>query len=255
MYGVHVLIRMAPIDRYAACDMSISTPQLPMNVPTRYNGGVNRPETPANATPPGAALIEAQLESMRDDELLQLIAIRHEPALGVLYDRYIRLTYAIALRITGDRQTAEEVVQDTFQNIWQTAGSFRSGMGSSAAWLLSIARHRAIDATRSKRERARSREQLLDPTLPISDGALPEQEVEQRLQREQIRMALGALPPNQRRAIELAYYGGLSRSEIAESLGEPLGTVKTRLRLGLLKLQALLQGADDEESPDHDNAE
>src|SRR5919204_5725420 len=99
------------------------------------------------------------LAAMRDEELLALVIRRQEQALGALYDRYGRLVYTIALRITGDRQTAEEVVQDVFQNVWQAAGSFEPGVGSFSSWLFGIARHRAIDATRSKRERARAREQ------------------------------------------------------------------------------------------------
>lgn len=181
------------------------------------------------------------LEALRDDELVALIAQRQEQALGAVYDRYARLVYVVALRITGDRLTAEEVMQDVFQNIWQSAAGFQSTSGAFSSWLMGITRHRAIDAMRSRRERARSREQELTPD--ISGGATsdsPEQEVDRRLLREQVRAALAELPTSQRQAVELAYYGGLTRSEIAESLGEPLGTIKTRLRLGLLKLRDLL---------------
>jgi len=180
------------------------------------------------------------LVALGDEELLALIVRRQEAALGALYDRYGRLVYTIALRITGDRETAEEVAQDVFQNVWQAAGSFQPGLGAFSSWLLGITRHRAIDATRSKRERARSREQTLDLDWPIADDAGLESEVTRRMLRDSIRAALGELPPAQRQAIELAYYGGLTRMEIAERLGEPLGTIKTRLRLGLLKLRDLL---------------
>ena len=181
-----------------------------------------------------------ELASLRDEELLALIVRRQERALGAIYHRYGRLVYTIALRITGDRETAEEVVQDVFQNVWQSAGSFQPDAGAFSSWLLSITRHRAIDATRSKRERARAREQALDFDWPAGEDAGLEREVAQGLLRDAVREALGALPPNQRQAIELAYYGGLTRMEIAERLGEPLGTIKTRLRLGLLKLRDLL---------------
>lgn len=183
----------------------------------------------------------AQLNSLRDEALLALIARREEVALGILYDRYIRLVYSVALRITGDRQTAEEVVQDVFQNVWQTASSFQPEVGSCSTWLLSIARHRAIDATRSKRERSRAREQSIEITMPLGEESHLEHEVSQRLLRDDVRVALQSLPANQRQAIELAYYGGLTRGEIAERLGEPLGTIKTRLRLGLLKLRDALR--------------
>jgi RNA polymerase sigma-70 factor (ECF subfamily) len=183
---------------------------------------------------------------MRDEELLALVIQRQEYALGQLYDRYGRLVYTIALRITGDRQTAEEVVQDVFQNVWQAAGSFQSGIGQFSSWLLGITRHRAIDTTRSKRERARTREQALDTSFPVGDGSDIERDVAQSLLRDSVRAALQELPTNQRQAVELAYYGDLTRVEIANQLGEPLGTVKTRLRLGLLKLRDLLRQVEDE---------
>ena len=181
-----------------------------------------------------------ELAALGDDELMALVVRRQEDALGALYDRYGRLVYTIALRITGDRETAEEVVQDIFQSIWQTAGSFRPDVGAFSSWLLGIARHRAIDATRSKRERARAREQILDENVPAGEEASLDSAIAQRLLRSSIREALAALPLNQRQAIELAYYGGLTRIEIATRLSAPLGTVKTRLRLGLLKLRDLL---------------
>jgi RNA polymerase sigma-70 factor (ECF subfamily) len=188
----------------------------------------------------------AELAGLRDEELLALVLRRQESALGAIYDRYGRLVYTVALRITGDRETAEEVVQDVFQNIWQAAGSFQPRAGAFSSWLLGITRHRAIDATRSKRERARSREQTLDFDFKTGDEAGIEREVSQTLLRDAVRDALGELPPNQRQAIELAYYRNLTRAEIAERLGEPVGTVKTRLRLGLLKLRDLLRPFEDE---------
>ena len=185
--------------------------------------------------------IATKLDDLRDEELLALVLLRREAALGALYDRYGRLVYAVALRITGARETAEEVVQDVFQSVWQTAGSFRPRAGAFSSWLLGIARHRAIDATRSKRERARAREHALDERLPSGDESSVEGQVDQALLGEAVRRALEDLPASQRQAIELAYYGNLTRAEIAERLGEPLGTVKTRLRLGLLKLRDLLR--------------
>ncbi|HEX5690247.1 MAG TPA: sigma-70 family RNA polymerase sigma factor [Roseiflexaceae bacterium] len=186
--------------------------------------------------------------AVSDEELIAMIQRRQEAALAALYDRYIRLVYAIALRITGDRETAEEVVQDVFQNVWQAAGSFQSGVGSFSAWLMGITRHRAIDATRSKRERARAREQTIETIPQQSDEMSLDHEVAQRMLRVTVRRALAELPNNQRQAIELAYYGGLTRAEIANQLNEPLGTVKTRLRLGLSKLRDLLQHENEQEA-------
>lgn len=186
-----------------------------------------------------------ELTALRDEELLELVLRRQERALGAIYDRYGRVVYTIALRITGDRETAEEVVQDVFQNVWQAAGGFQPGVGAFSAWLFGIARHRAIDATRSKRERARAREQNLNEDLPLVGDSDIEQTVGQSLLRDTVRKALAELPSQQRQAIELAYYGDMTRAEIAERLGQPVGTVKTRLRLGLTKLRDLLSGLDE----------
>lgn len=185
--------------------------------------------------------VRANIGALRDEELIALVARGDESALGVVYDRYGGLVYTIALRVTGDRQTAEEVTQDVFQGVWQTAGSYQSGRGACAAWLVGIARHRAIDASRSKRERARNREQTYDQGVFAETTGAPDPELTDLDLREAVRAALDALPPAQRQAVELAFYGGLTRVEIAERLGEPLGTVKTRLRLGLLKLRDLLR--------------
>ena len=180
-----------------------------------------------------------------DEELLALVIQRQESALGMLYDRYGKLIYTVALRITGDRETAEEAVQDVFQNVWQAAGSFQPGLGHFSSWLLGIARHRAIDVMRSKRERARAREQMFDPSFPAADQTDIESDVARSMLRDSMRAALQELPANQRQAIELAYYGDLTRAEIAERLGEPIGTIKTRLRLGLLKLRDLVKPLDE----------
>ena len=182
--------------------------------------------------------------ALRDEELLALIVRRESAAIGALYDRYGRLVFTIALRITGDRETAEEVTQDAFQNVWQSAGGFQASSGSFSSWLMGIARHRAIDATRSRRFRARIREEELSFEHPTDDANSPENQANARLLRETVYAALSELPLAQRQAIELAYYGGLTRSEIAERLGEPLGTVKTRLRLGMQKLKVLFIQSD-----------
>lgn len=179
------------------------------------------------------------LASLHDEALLELIIRRDGEALGILYDRYGRLVFAIALRITGDREIAEEVTQDVFHNAWQGAGGFRTSSGSCSAWLIGITRHRAIDATRSRRFRARSREDNLTIEVPSSVENDPVYQVDQQLTREMMLGALNELPLNQRQAIEMAYYGNMTGAEIAERLGEPIGTIKTRMRLGIQKLRAL----------------
>jgi RNA polymerase sigma-70 factor (ECF subfamily) len=176
-----------------------------------------------------------------DEELVRQMLRREETALGAIYDRYGRLVYTIALRITGDREAAEEVMQDVFQAVWQCAGSFQPG-GSFAAWLTGIARHRAIDLTRSRRYRARARESALEE-YAVGGTTTTDAPADALVLRALVQEALHELPPTQRQAIELAYYAGLTHVELAGRLGEPVGTVKSRMRLGLTRLRDLLSAA------------
>lgn len=172
-----------------------------------------------------------------DEELIARVCWHEEPALATICDRYSRLIYMIVLRIVGDRESAEEVMQDVFQAVWQSASSFQPS-GNFSAWLIGIARHRAIDATRSRRHRARAREELLDERIAIHGGA---GDADVLMLRAVVRAALAELPASQRQAIELGYYGGLTQNEIAIQIGEPVGTVKSRMRLGLIKLREILK--------------
>jgi RNA polymerase sigma-70 factor (ECF subfamily) len=175
-----------------------------------------------------------------DEELIARVRWREEPALGLIYDRYSRLIYTIALRIVGDRESAEEVMQDVFQAVWQSAGSFQP-TGNFPAWLIGITRHRAIDATRSRRHRARAREELLDDERVIGAAGAADEHADVLMLRAVVTAALAELPVAQRQAIELGYYGGLTHTEIAAQLGQPVGTVKSRMRMGLMKLRELLK--------------
>ena len=191
-----------------------------------------------------------RLAPLRDEELLVLMAQGDQQALGALYDRYGRLVFSIALRIVGDRLSAEEVAQDVFQIVWQQVATFRPAAGSVSGWMVGITRHRAIDEIRSRRHKSRQREVSADegPQEALSDSGNLEQQV---VNRGDVRGALEGLPLAQCQAIELAYYGGLTCTEIASSLGTSVGTVKTRLRLGLVKLRAaLLPGAETGEPVD-----
>lgn len=157
-------------------------------------------------------------------------------ALEGLYGRYGTMAYSIAVRITGDPGAAEDVVQEAFLGAWRNAGRYVPGRGSVKTWLLAIVHHRAIDAIRRRR---------LTSPLPEADEIPPDQltlpdlwpDVAAHLDRDAIAAALGAIPPAQRESIELAYVGGLTQVEVAERLGLPLGTVKSRMRLGLLALR------------------
>ena len=161
-------------------------------------------------------------------------------ALEDLYDRYKTMAYSIAYRITNDATLAEDVVQDAFLGAWRNAARYVEGRGSVKTWLLSIVHHRAIDAIRRRRPTSE---------LPEIDAGLPEAltlpdvwaEVSASLDSVTVREALVALSDVQREALELAYFGGLTQQEIAERTGAPLGTVKSRMRLGLLAMRRSLE--------------
>ncbi|HEX6289843.1 MAG TPA: sigma-70 family RNA polymerase sigma factor [Herpetosiphonaceae bacterium] len=179
------------------------------------------------------------IPELDDEILLQLICSHDESALSSLYERYARLLYSIALRITDDRAAAEEVLQDVFHSVWHRATTFRPSAGSVSSWLSGIARNRAIDEVRSRWHRARELEIPLD-YLPDLSGAVERGLDHLAVLRADLRNALSSLPLLQRQAIEMAYFGGFSSSEIAAQLNEPIGTIKGRLRLGMEKLRQTL---------------
>jgi RNA polymerase sigma-70 factor, ECF subfamily len=199
----------------------------------------------ALSEPPLAAgdLTPACGTALTDQELITRVIGRDEAALGAIYDRYHRLLYSVALRITGDRDVADEVLQDVFHAVWRSAGGFRP-TGNLASWLLGIARHRAIDATRTRNYRARVREYLLDDAQLVSLCAPADDLGDQQVMRVMVRSALAELSPAHRQVLDLAYFGGLTHVEIAAKLGVPLGTVKSRLRHGLMYLRQRLLPVD-----------
>src|SRR4051812_29335023 len=156
-------------------------------------------------------------------------------AFAGLYDRHSRAAYSLAYRMMGERQAAEDLVQEVFLQVWRAAGSYRSERGSVRTWILSIAHHRGIDQLRSSASRRRTQEKV--ERSPTSQPGEPFAETWRNLQREQVREALRGLPPKQLKVLELAYYSGYTHQEIAELLDLPLGTVKGRMRLGLQKIR------------------
>ena len=184
--------------------------------------------------------IEAGFE---DAELIGLIASGEARALEALYDRYSRVVFSFAVRIVSDPQLAEEVMQEVFFRVWQQAGAYSSGRGTLITWLLSITHNLAIDEVR-KRNRRPQKAEAEDPELLL--GGMIDQSVDVEEEawiagvRGAITDALTKLPPEQRDVIELAYFRGLTQREIAETLRQPLGTIKTRMRLGLQKLREQL---------------
>jgi RNA polymerase sigma-70 factor (ECF subfamily) len=183
-------------------------------------------------------------ETLDDTLLVQLL--REQPAIGVarLYDRYGRLVYALALRSLSDHGAAEEITQDVFLRCWRSIDRYQPDRGSLASWLLAIAHHRTIDELRSRRNKSQRRELTGDqfPLVAVEDPALDE-----ALLRGEVRQGLEHLPVAQREVIELIFWGGLTRREAAEQLGVPLGTVHTRLRLGMEKLRSAFAGLFQEE--------
>lgn len=175
-----------------------------------------------------------------DRAALARIAAGELAALEQLYDRYKTMAYSIAYRITNDPTLAEDVVQDAFLGAWRNAARYIEGRGSVKTWLLSIVHHRAIDAIRRRRPTSE---------LPDIDAALPDAltlpdvwaEVSASLDSVTVREALVALSDVQREALELAYFSGLTQQEIADRTGTPLGTVKSRMRLGLLAMRRALE--------------
>lgn len=184
----------------------------------------------------------AVVNGQTDEALLVAAARRDEHAVAILYDRYGGLAYGLAYRILNDRSAAEDVVQEAFLSIWRRAASFEVKRGSARTWLLSIVHHRAIDRLRGTSGRDRQGASLdeVDRIVAVDD---PWRDVELTLQRETLRRGLASLPEEQRRTIELAYFGGYTQTEIANAMGVPLGTVKGRIRMGLQKLRALLAAA------------
>ncbi len=181
-----------------------------------------------------------------DADLIARAAARDERAMAELYDRYGQVLYAVAYRIVGQRADADEVVLDAFAQAWREASRFEAARGSVAGWLTTIARSRALDLVRarSRRERITATAAAERPdSSPAMGGwrADPSSGVDHAERRKQVQLALEALSPPQRRAIELAFFEGLSQSEIAERLKEPLGTIKTRVRLGMQKLRECLR--------------
>jgi RNA polymerase sigma-70 factor (ECF subfamily) len=182
--------------------------------------------------------------STPDDQiLLGRIANQDPQALDLLYERYARVVYGLALRMLGTSELAEDVVQETFWRVWRRSGSFKSARGSVAGWIYGIAHNLSVDELR--RQRARPTPVFDTDENPVLRGLLDEREdvagtAEQNELQRALAVALGGLGVEQRQAIELAYFGGLSQSEIAARLQSPIGTVKTRIRSGLRRLREVL---------------
>ncbi len=179
-----------------------------------------------------------------NDETLILLVTRADPdALSELYDRYNRLVFSLALTTVGDHATAEEITLDVFVRVWEKARTYRTEKAKVSTWLTSITRHRAIDVLRRRSVRPEQHSlewaEVAPNAVPRVDG--PEGTTELALERQRVRAAVAQLPEEQRQALALAYFQGYTHREIAEALNQPLGTVKTRIRLAMEKLRTVLQ--------------
>jgi RNA polymerase sigma factor (sigma-70 family) len=191
------------------------------------------------------ARVTGRVNSAADDadrEVLEAIAGGDHGAIAVLYERYKTMAYGLALRITGDASLADDVVQEAFVGAWRNAGRYATERGSVKTWLLAIVHHRAIDAVRRRRPTSElpEHEEAPPPSLTLPDVW---SEVAGRLDRDEILTALATLSVVQREALELGYFSGLTQQEIAVRTNTPLGTVKSRMRLGLLQMRRSMLGS------------
>ena len=183
---------------------------------------------------------------LSDEALVALVARGDEDALAELYDRVGRVAYGLALRVLRDDRHAEDAVQEAFLQVWRSAATFRAERAKASTWILTLVHRRAVDLVR--REERRQADPLTDDSAA---GVAPEETDEAawlRFERERVQSALKQLPDVQREALELAYYGGFSQSELAERLGVPLGTIKSRMFAGLARLRELLDDSTQEGS-------
>jgi RNA polymerase sigma-70 factor (ECF subfamily) len=176
-----------------------------------------------------------------DEQLVRALTRGEAWAMAALYDRYARLVYSLALKILNDRDAAEETVQEVFVKVWKRARDFDATRGKFSSWLSGIAHHHAIDELRRRRIRPTAAEDEDAMAQVVADNPAPLDLALQSLEHRRIVEALAAIPFEQRRCIEMAYFEGYTQQEISERLGEPLGTVKTRTRLGMQKLKVLLE--------------
>jgi RNA polymerase sigma-70 factor, ECF subfamily len=184
------------------------------------------------------------LEPESDEALLDRLTQRDADALDALYSRYGRLAFALAYRVVGSPEAAEDVVQEAFLSVWRNAASYQQVRGQVRGWLLTVVRNRAIDSLRALQSRPKAGGTLDDLGWLAADDSDPADDALRRVEAATIREALTALPPEQRQTVELAFFSGLSYPEVAEKMGAPLGTVKSRMRLALERLRGLLLAED-----------
>jgi RNA polymerase sigma factor (sigma-70 family) len=193
----------------------------------------------------GRTPVRTDLTYLSDEALTALVARHDEEAFAELYDRLGRTAYGLALRILRDESLAEDAVQEAFLVVWRTAARFVPERAKASTWVLTLVHRRAVDLVR--RQERRRAEPL--ESAPQAGGAAADEQAWLRLRRERVQTALARLPDPQREAIELAYYGGFTQAELADRLGEPLGTIKSRMFAGLARLRELLAEEERNQEP------
>jgi RNA polymerase sigma-70 factor, ECF subfamily len=200
----------------------------------------------ALATPLDRVAMRKHHAHLSDEALVALVARGDEDALAELYDRVSRIAYGLALRVLRDERHAEDAVQEAFLQVWRSAATFRAERAKASTWILTLVHRRAVDLVR--REERRQAEPLTEDTDLAQAAEQTEEAAWLRFERERVQVALKKLPDVQREALELAYYGGFSQSELADRLGVPLGTIKSRMFAGLARLREILDESTQEGS-------
>jgi RNA polymerase sigma-70 factor (ECF subfamily) len=182
------------------------------------------------------------LQLLADEDLMQLVSRADPQAFEILYERHSGAAFSLAYRMVGTRGVAEDVVQEAFLNLWRSGARYERTRGSVRTWVLGIVHHRAIDALRraTVHEKRRTGDEGIAERLEARERT--DVEAARREEARSVRTAMQTLPPEQCQVIELAYFGGFSHSEIADILGAPIGTIKGRMRLGLIKMRDALRG-------------
>ncbi len=222
-----------PLREHSECS-TVSNSMEEANIPFRRKPTQGHPpgsDTRSPSVDSGASDSVSTLAGMDDATLLSRVVQGDENAMGTLFDRYSRVVYSVALRVLRDPGAAEDVLQDVFMQVWRKPETLVVNRANMGAWLAVVTRNRSIDAIR----RRKPSESVEDVVLPSSVDVAGEAERNSLMGR--VRIILGQLPTEQRKTLEMAFFDGLTHSEIAESTGDPLGTVKTRIRTALLVLR------------------
>ena len=182
------------------------------------------------------------LSQQSDEALLQMVAQRNLAAYDLLYRRHAQVMYNLIMRIVRDTATAEDLLQDVFWQVWENANQYR-GSGAALAWMMRVARNRALDQLRRQRVRPPTLSDDAEEVEKVPSAVTTEEVVEMQMRRAQVQRALESIPEDQRVCLELAYFEGLSQREIAEQTNLAVGTIKSRIRIGLEKIERVLRGS------------